>query len=73
MGTLFKTSNPMKSPSLCTVRFCRNPRHQKRRLCTKHAMQEWRTRNPVTELLNTIRNRARRKNIGFSLTVEEFK
>lgn len=62
----------MKSPLLCTVRFCRNPRHQRRTIRAKHIMREWRATRPLSELLNTIRNRAKKKNISFSLTLTEF-
>lgn len=60
-------------PRKCSVKYCRNPRHQQRLVCAKHAMREWRKRNPVTEILNTIRARARRKKIECSLTLAEFK
>lgn len=62
-----------KAKHLCAVKFCRNPRHQRRTVCAKHAMQQWRRDNPVTNILNTIRSRAKRENIPFSLTLIEFK
>lgn len=60
-------------PRMCSIKYCRNPRHQQRTICAKHVMQEWRRNNPVTEILNTIRGRARRKKIECTITLAEFK
>ncbi len=63
----------LSKPRKCSVKYCRNPRHQQRTICAKHAMQEWRRNNPVTEILNTIRGRAKRKKIECTITLVEFK
>lgn len=65
------TASP--KPRKCSIKYCRNLRHQGRVICAKHVMQEWRRNNPVTEILNTIRARARRKKIECSITLVEFK
>ncbi len=57
----------------CTVKYCRNQRQHNRLICAKHRMQQWRRNNPITEILNTIRSRARKKGIACSLTLVEFK
>jgi len=57
----------------CDVKHCRNRRRGKSFMCSKHIMQEWRANNPVTSILNTIRDRARRRGIPFSLSLQEFK
>lgn len=60
-------------PRKCSVKYCRNPRHQQRTICAKCAMRKWRKDNPVTEIINTIRGRAKRKKIECTITLAEFK
>lgn len=62
-----------KAPHLCVEKYCRNPRHQKRRFCARHIMQQWRSNNPITSLLNIIRQRAKRKRLSFTLDLQTFK
>ncbi len=63
----------MTKPLKCAVKFCRNQRQHQRLLCAKHRMQQWRRNNPITEILNTIRARAKKKRIACSLTLQQFK
>jgi len=62
----------------CETRYCRkfkgkNGAGRLQRICNKCKSRLLKTRHPETYVLNMIRNRARKRNIPFSLTLEEFR
>jgi len=62
-----------KDPSLCCVKFCRNRRAGRHRLCNGHRMAKWRAENPIRSQFDTLRDSARRRRIEFTVTFEQFK
>lgn len=61
-----------RDPSKCWVRGCSKPHGYKRRLCSAHTMLKFRHDNPVEYRYNAIRDRARRKKIPMTLTIDEW-
>lgn len=70
-----KNAAEKKAAGKCVTAFCRNrlPRSQRRKgniHCSKCMMRRWRTNNPLASLLLMWRDRARRKQVPFDLTLE---
>lgn len=63
----------MKSPELCITKFCRHKRGKKDRRCSKCKMRRWREANPDKALFAWIRDRAKRDQREFDLTLEWFR
>jgi len=61
-----------KNKRLCCVRYCRNPRRPKNRLCSKHIMERWRAANPIKSGYHTLKDHATRRRLEFSITLEEY-
>jgi hypothetical protein len=62
----------------CEVKYCRQQKAKNgdgyyQSVCNKHKSRQLKERHPETYVLNMIRNRARKKKIPFSLTLEEFR
>lgn len=64
-----------KHKDRCCVKYCRNPRatSKKSKKCHKHTQQEYRERNPISSILNTIRTGAKRRGIECTLVLPEFR
>lgn len=41
--------------------------------CSFHNMREWRTKNPLKDAYNNLKNSARRRHKGFSITLKQFR
>ena len=62
-----------KSPLKCPTKFCRNDRGNKRPTCPKCSLRAWRKANPIADILNNVRQRAKRKKLDYDLDLEWFK
>lgn len=62
-----------KDKTRCCVRFCRKQRNGKSSLCAGHKTAKWRAENPRKFAFNNLRDSARRRNIVFTITIEEFR
>lgn len=67
---------PNKSPALCPVRFCRNPRspksHNKGGICSRCWMRQWRANNPVKATFAALRWSAKSRRKSLEITFQEF-
>lgn len=59
-------------PGMCRVFGCRNEAAPRGDLCSKHSMRLWRFEKPLVAFFTQIRDRAARKKIVFTITLEEF-
>lgn len=61
----------------CTTRYCRNPKAKQNgyelRYCWKCKSRLLKQRHPVTYFFNTLRHSAKKRDIPFTLTLEEFR
>lgn len=59
-----------KPPDKCITKFCRKSRSSEHGgLCSKCALRQWRADNPIPAKLASLRDRAKRKNVPFDLTL----
>lgn len=70
MKELKYKERPIKG--ICNVKFCKRKTHG-RSLCSTHRSQKVRMIDPVRYAFNNIRNRARQRNILFTITLEQFR
>lgn len=61
-----------KDSDLCRVKHCRNEKAPRHSLCHKHRMRIWRARNPMRAAYNRLKNKAKARKIGFSLSFPQF-
>jgi hypothetical protein len=57
----------------CMVQHCGNDQGQKSRICSRCAMLRWRANNPEYASFQHLKESAKRRNIYFDLTFEEFR
>lgn len=58
---------------LCPVKGCRNDLHpRKAGLCHRHAQHRWRLRDPKRSAYTALRDRARRRGLEFTITLDYF-
>jgi len=57
---------------LCIVCSCNRKTRTSRALCDRHAKRLWRARNPTKDAYNNVKNKARRRKKGFTLTYADF-
>lgn len=68
----FDLASKPKAP-YCQVCGCRNLRQPGRTVCQVHHMRAWRLKHPLKAAYATLRDHAKRRKVGFSLTLEQFK
>ncbi len=59
--------------SRCMVKGCGNERGQKSRICSRCLMLRWRANNPEMASFKHLQESAKRRNIYFEMTFEEFR
>lgn len=58
---------------LCMVKGCGNPQGKKSRICSRCLMLRWRANNPEIASFRHLQESAKRREISFELTFEEFR
>jgi len=66
-----------KRKGICLLKFCTSRVHKSktntRRYCAKHQRQYEKEQNPVSYFFSVLKQNARRRNVKFELTVDEFR
>lgn len=58
--------------NLCLVAYCKNKPAKRDTLCCKHCKQRYKILHPLEYWYDVLRSNAKRRKIGFYLTVKEF-
>lgn len=61
-----------KAKHLCLVKYCRRERAPGRRICYCHHVRAWRIKNPDKSAFQVLKDHAKRRNIKFTLTFQQF-
>lgn len=67
------TLRSAKKETKCSTPHCRNRHAPNRSKCHKCITRKWRERYPLHDAFNNLRWSAKRRNISFTLSLEEFK
>ena len=57
---------------VCPVKYCRHPARHKNGPCSKCRNRKWRANNPAKSALMDLRSSAKKRGLGFTLTLEEY-
>lgn len=71
-ANLFESKKSIKR-GVCWVKHCRNKCGTKKSICYKHDAIVWRTEHPVEAAYKMVHCSARKRQIKFNLTLDEFK